>query len=306
MDVKTSELDKIKSLGQIISLDDVATKLNLDFVPKKKVLIMGGSKEIPGAPLLTARAAKKCGAKAIVYASTADAMEKINILYAGALKLSEMKNFGKKEIKQKIMPTIHRYGCIVLGPGMYPNNRDVEGIKYLLSNYKFKTPIIIDANAIDIVAKDLDLLKKIDAEKILTPNLNEFSKLIGKDLLNIEDIVREGKIFCTKYNVNLLIKSKIDTIINRDIAKFNIAGQPVLAVAGSGDCVAGCVAGFVALGNTPFDSCCAGIYIFSRAGSFHYEKVGYSLDPEGVINEIPVVMKEILDLNTIAQFRYYR
>ncbi|MGV8151556.1 MAG: NAD(P)H-hydrate dehydratase [Candidatus Nanoarchaeia archaeon] len=94
--------------------------------------------------------------------------------------------------------------------------------------------------------------------------------------------------------------------IRGDKTKFNIAGQPIFAVAGSGDSIAGCIAGFVSLGNDPLSAISAGIYVFTRAGTFCFNEVGYSLDPEAVLNKVPSVMKEILDFNTIAEYREYR
>ncbi len=301
-------LEDLKKRGDFISFKEITKLINLDLTPQNKVLVIGGSELIPGAALLTLRAAKKCGAKGVAFASTENVISNTEILYAGALKLIKMKDFSKEEFKEKIMPKIKDYGCVIIGPGMFfDNDSEKEGVKYFLKNYNFKTPLIIDANAIDVIVENPEIIKKIKSDLILTPNLKEFEAIIKKKINknNISKILEEAKKLCKNTNITLLIKGAVDIITNGKKNIFNIAGHPVFAIAGSGDCVAGCIGGFLSLNNTPLSATSAGIYVFSRAGNYSYREVGYSLDPVDVLDNIPKVMKEILDFNTVSESRYY-
>ena len=302
---------KIKQLGKkenIISLYDVTRLINHDLVPKKKVLVIGGSDFVPGAPLLTLRGAKRCGAKAVAIAAPKSIINKADIMYAGSLGIIEMPNFSKEGFSKIINLNPSWYDCIIVGPGMYFDKKTEEGYKYFLENYKFKSPLIIDANAIEITAKNMELIRKIKAPVILTPNIEEFEELTGSKIegKNPVYVSKMANKFCQKYGVTLLIKGPIDVITDNKRAMFNIAGQPVLAVSGSGDCLAGCIGGFLSLGNDPFSSVIAGTYVFSRAGDYSFEENGYALDPEIILDKVPRVMREILDFNTIGRFRRYK
>lgn len=301
-------IKQLEKERKIVSLHDVTKLINHDLVPKKKVLVIGGSNFVPGAPLLTLRGAKRCGAKAVAIAAPKNIIDKADILYAGSLGIIEIIDFSKEGFSQIINLNPSWYECIIVGPGMYFDKKSEEGYKYFLENYKFKVPLIIDANAIEIAAENMELIKKIKAPVIFTPNIEEFekisgSKIKGKDPIQISKVANK---FCQKYGITLLVKGPIDVIVNGKRAMFNIAGQPVLAVSGSGDSLVGCIGGFLSLGNDPFSSIIAGVYVFSRAGDYSFEENGYALDPETILNKVPKVMREILDFSTVGKFREYK
>ena len=307
MEFTPRELAMINKNESVISLVDLLKLINFDFAPKHKVMVIGGSKEIPGAPLLTANAAKKCGAKAVAITSTPEVIDKAEIIYGGALMLKTINDWSVEGFKQALS-YIKKYKVIVIGPGMYLTRKARQGLRYFFKNLPSDKVVIIDANVIDFIAENKDLLKNMKTTKILTPNTQEFEMLLNKKVSKSKplQVVQLAKKFCKQYNTNLLIKGKFDIVCNAKHYKLNISGVPVLGVAGSGDSIVGCIAGFLSLENNAFSSIIAGVYVYTRAGEYVFEEEGYSLAPEDVINKIPYVMKELLDFGTVTTMRFYR
>ena len=135
------------------------------------------------------------------------------------------------------------YGC-----GMSVNDDINEITKSVIKNVCI--PIIVDADGINSLSKNIDILKEHKQPIIITPHFMEFSRLTGKDISLIDkDPVKNALDFAKRYNVTVILKSECTSIAfpDGDFA-LNPLGNPGMATGGSGDVLAGAIASFVGQG----------------------------------------------------------
>lgn len=156
---------------------------------------------------------------------------------------------------------------VLIGPGL---NEDTTGrllVKQLLAG---KTPVVFDAGALNLIAKNLKPFRKRRCACVITPHLGEMAKLCGEDI-NVVDKNRIGfaRKFSAKYNVSMVVKSDVSVVSllneGRQRLFLNTVGNSGLATAGSGDVLAGVISSMVAQGNTLNNSLLYGVMIHGRA-----------------------------------------
>lgn len=156
---------------------------------------------------------------------------------------------------------------VLIGPGL---NEDTTGrllVKQLLAG---KTPVVFDAGALNLIAKNLKPFRKRRCACVITPHLGEMAKLCGEDI-NVVDKNRIGFVrkFSAKYNVSMVVKSDVSVVSllneGRQRLFLNTVGNSGLATAGSGDVLAGVISSMVAQGNTLNNSLLYGVMIHGRA-----------------------------------------
>ncbi len=132
--------------------------------------------------------------------------------------------------------------AIGMGWGRGKYNRKI--LEYVLNN--FDIPVVIDADGINALAKDLSILKTTKAKVILTPHLKEMSRLTEKSITEIEnnpiEICEE---FAREYNVNVLLKGPTSIVTNGIDTYLVNRGCAGMATAGSGDVLSGIIVGIL-------------------------------------------------------------
>ena len=143
----------------------------------------------------------------------------------------------------KTKPTV-----IGIGPGMGTSEKTLLGFeKFIKEN---KLPLVIDADAINLLAQNKFLLTYLPINTILTPHPKELERLIGA-WKNDYDKLKIASKFSKDYNVILVIKGTHTAIIDGDSMYFNSTGNPALATAGSGDVLTGFITGLLSQGYEP-------------------------------------------------------
>ena len=130
-------------------------------------------------------------------------------------------------------------------------------------------PMIIDADGINALAANIDILKNIKAPVILTPHPGEMSRLTGMSIADIErDRVNVARRFADEYGVVLLLKGASTVIAGagRRDAYINVTGNQGMAKGGSGDMLSGIILALLAQGVYPLDAAVLGAYIHGAAG----------------------------------------
>ncbi|MCS3900652.1 bifunctional ADP-dependent NAD(P)H-hydrate dehydratase/NAD(P)H-hydrate epimerase [Methanococcus voltae] len=276
-----------------------------------RTLVIGGSKDYYGAPIFSALAASK-----VVDIMTVATVSPVVPAVKNYPELM-IKEFGgdyfNKHHVEELAHISKNYDSIVLGCGMGLKSETREFLqKYLnkiLSNTdseNFPT-LIIDADAIKLLnPKDFEsydsnnfnnangtnnihnvidnsnkelLLKLFTNEKvILTPHKGEFEyiKPILEDLSEI-------------YKLNIVLKGKTDIVFNKNNIKLNMTGNAGMTVGGTGDILAGLIAGF-ATKNEPYLSACSGIFVNGLAGDYLYDKIGYNYNSKDIIKILPKIL----------------
>ena len=177
--------------------------------------------------------------------------------------------------------------ALAVGPGISENQETQEFVNHLVVNH----PIVkvFDADALNVISRNMDVLLRKTGDVILTPHPKEFSRMtdIGVGQI-LADPIRAARDFIAKYNVTLVLKGTVTVVANRErgIALVD-AGSPGMARGGSGDVLTGIIASLAAQGRDAYDAAVLGVLVNGMAGKYAAEAVGeYSMSPEDTIGMI--------------------
>jgi hydroxyethylthiazole kinase-like uncharacterized protein yjeF len=137
-----------------------------------------------------------------------------------------------------------------------------------------KVPLLIDADGLNLLAQNKDLLKKLPSKTILTPHPKELERLMGT-WKNDFDKLKKAKAFSKRWDIILVIKGAHTITIYENKGYVNSTGNPGMATAGSGDVLTGMITGLLAQGYPPLNAAIFGVYLHGRAGDIAVESLGY-------------------------------
>lgn len=189
-----------------------------------------------------------------------------------------------------------RYCSAVLaGPGLSVNNATRELVENTI--LKSEIPLILDADALNIVSGNASILTRAKAPVVLTPHDREFSRLLGcyPDMLKgrREELALK---FSERYGVIVVLKGHKTVVASPDgeLVYNEKLGNAGMATGGSGDVLSGMIASFTAQGFEPFKSAASAVYLHALAGDIAKEKLGeFSLLPTDIIECIPKAFKTL-------------
>ena len=259
--------------GQLIDSRTVA-----GFLPKRpayghkgtfgKLMIISGSAGMSGSGTLAAKAAFKMGS-GLVYLAVPKSLAFIyNAAIPEAITLQMQDDDGlimpeNLEVLKCISNTMD---VVVIGPGLSTKPQVSSWVGSFV--VECRKPIVIDADALNIIAKQPHILLERKAPTVITPHPGEFSRLTG---LPVEEIqknrIDEALGFSSKYNVTVVLKGAGTVIANPNGEYFiNPSGHPGMAVAGSGDVLAGIIGSLIGQGVNHEKACAIGVFIHGRCG----------------------------------------
>ena len=171
-----------------------------------------------------------------------------------------------------------------IGVGMGTNDKTVAGFTDFLSMNK--KPLVLDADALNILSKNKTLLKNIPENTILTPHPKELERLIGTWKDEFEKLGKVKK-FSKKYKCIVVIKGAHTIVVQNHKGYVNTTGNPGMATAGSGDVLTGIITGLLAQGYSALNAAVFGVYLHGKAGDLAVESSGYqSLVASSLITSI--------------------
>lgn len=261
-----------------------------------RVLVIAGSTGLTGAAVMASQAALRAGAGIVSLACA----ESLNTIFE--IKLTEVMTIPVVEAEKGcigigalafLLEKATQYDVVVIGPGLGRHESTMELVREFVR--QTETPLIIDADGLYAFRGQCHLLKDCRPVPVLTPHLGELAALLNisvKELLQdrcniIEKTAEEN-------NVILVAKSE-ETMVAYPDGRLYITtvGNPGMATAGSGDVLAGTIAGVYCQTR---GKCAplAGVYIHGRAGDMAYEKNGNGLIATDMIGNIGRVLLELL------------
>lgn len=230
-------------------------------------LIIGGSYGKIGAVSLACRASLSIGAGLVTSFIPKCGYTTLQTSLPEAMVITDDNEQLISNINYPIEPTV-----IGLGIGLGTHEVTVKAIEsFLKSN---KTPLVIDADALNIIAKKKALLKLIPEQTVLTPHPKELERLIGKWKDDF-DKLKKAKAFSKKHKVIIIIKGAHTITISKERYYVNTTGNPGMATAGSGDVLTGIITGLIGQGYEPEAASVFGVYLHGRAGDLASQDVGY-------------------------------
>ncbi|NJO68697.1 MAG: NAD(P)H-hydrate dehydratase [Bacteroidetes bacterium] len=157
-----------------------------------------------------------------------------------------------------------KYNAIGIGPGIGTSHETTDVLREVLS--KAALPIVMDADALNIMAMNQWLLCMIPPLTILTPHPKEFDRLAGESPNSYKRYLNQLD-FSKKYNVIIVLKGAHTSITTpKGNCWFNSTGNPGMATAGSGDVLTGIILSFLAQGYEPETAAMLGVYLHGLAG----------------------------------------
>ena len=167
---------------------------------------------------------------------------------------------------------LSRYASVAVGMGWGSSESYQEILSYLFRNAH--QPLVIDADGLNTLSKmDLTLLGNTKAPVILTPHLMEFSRLSGLSIAEIEnDPIAHAKAFAKQYGVILLLKGCCTIVTDGDVVYLSNRGSAGMATAGSGDVLAGILAGLCGYLAPTALTVASGAYLAGMAGELAEQK----------------------------------
>ncbi|AWU43490.1 bifunctional ADP-dependent NAD(P)H-hydrate dehydratase/NAD(P)H-hydrate epimerase [Blattabacterium sp. (Cryptocercus kyebangensis)] len=246
-------------------------------------LLVGGYYGMIGSMALSAKASFRIGiGKLSVYVPRCG-YQILQILIPEAI----IKTDSKDKFISNIPTNIH-VNAIGIGMGMGEKTITAYALEsFFLKNKENKIPMVIDADAINILSNQLKIMNSIPEKTILTPHPKEFRRLCGpwKDDYQKLDLLKN---FSKKYKIYIVLKGA-HTVISTPNGNlyFNSTGNPGMSTAGSGDVLTGIITGLLAQGYSPKKSCIMGVYLHGLAGDIaSIEKNEESIIAEDIINYI--------------------
>ncbi len=171
----------------------------------------------------------------------------------------------------KIDDDLTRYQAIGIGPGIGIASETKMMLREVFD--LFRSPMVIDADALNCIATQKDLLKMIPGGSILTPHPKEFERLFGataNEFDRIELALQKAK----ELNVVIVLKGHHSLIATtNDKGFFNGTGNPGMATGGSGDVLTGILTGFLAQGYSSIETAILGVYLHGLAGDLASKKL---------------------------------
>ncbi len=180
---------------------------------------------------------------------------------------------------------LSRYSAVGIGCGLSTEPDSAKVLEHLLQDAI--QPLVIDADALNILSENKELLSLIPTYSILTPHPKEFERLAGSYSSRWEQI-QLAREFSVKYKVYVVLKGAYTAVVSPEgTVSFNSSGNPGMATGGSGDVLCGMILALLAQGYTSHESALLGVFLHGRAGDVAAEKYGKEgLIASDIISEI--------------------
>lgn len=250
-----------------------------------KILVIAGSHNMSGAAYLSGAAAYRTGAglvEILTYEGNTDIIKKL-------LPEAIVTGYSGDNYDSVLENSLKKATCVILGPGLSKDVTAHNITRKVLESCE--VPLIIDADALNIIAEDISLLKSYSHVAIITPHIGELVRLTGltKEEL-LKDSVAAAKHFAKEFNVILVMKNAVTVVAEpyeNGRVYINPSGTGAMSKAGMGDVLTGAVAGMISLRLEPFSAACMGVYLHGIAGEIAEEEQGsHSVMAGDVVNTL--------------------
>nr|WP_315191848.1 NAD(P)H-hydrate dehydratase [uncultured Flavobacterium sp.] len=231
------------------------------------VLIIGGSYGKIGAVCLSSKAALKSGCGLVTVYVPKCGYDILQTAIPEVMVLTDDQEKYISEITFDIMPQ-----AIGIGPGLGQEVVTQKAFYNFLEQNSF--PLVVDADALNILSRNKEWIFLLPAKTIITPHLKEFERLIGK-WTSEEEKINLAKLFSIKYNLIIVMKDAPTRIIDNDKIYENTTGNAALATAGSGDVLTGIITSLLAQSYEPIDAAIIGVYLHGLTADIALPETGY-------------------------------
>lgn len=230
-------------------------------------LAVAGSSGMMGAALLSGEAALRTGAGLVTLHVPASGFKVVQTAFPEAIVSidSDADVFSE-------LPDLEKYAAVAVGPGLGNHEKSREALQLLLET--ITVPLVVDADAINMIAGHREMLSYLPEGSILTPHPLEFDRLAGSSTNGWSRHLAQIS-FSLKYHVTVVLKGAYTSVSFPDgNCVFNSTGNPGMATGGSGDVLTGIILSLLAQRLLPENAALAGVYLHGLAGDKAAEKYG--------------------------------
>ena len=255
-------------------------------------LLIAGSTEMPGAAMLASKAAMRSGIGKITLHSPSAVLDKLALYLPEGLQSRDNSPYCFSGVDLKKLPTIT---AIAIGPGLGQRKESASALSTLLD--EVQSPVILDADTLNIFGKNKTWLAYLPENSILTPHFKEFERLTGVAAHDFDRLERL-KHFAQRYRVIVILKGAHSVVAMPDGKLFfNTTGNPGMATAGSGDVLTGILLAFLAKGYPPEVMALLACYLHGLAGDIAIQKRESceSLIASDLIDFLGYAFKELIE-----------
>ena len=254
-----------------------------------KIMLLCGSRGFTGAAYFAAMGALRCGA-GLTFLGVPESIYAIE-----AVKLNEPVVFplpdqdGKlsKGAIPEILSRLPGMDAVLIGCGLGQSEDTLEVVKVVLNNAG--CPVVLDADGINVISAHKHILRGRTYPTILTPHDGEFARMAGPVG---QDRMASAAQLARDLGCILLLKGHETCITDGKRAYLNRTGNPGMAVGGSGDVLAGMIAGLLGQGILPLEAAAMGAWLHGAAGDLCAEELGqYGMLPTDMLSVLPRLLK---------------
>lgn len=255
------------------------------------VLIISGSSSMRGAAAFAALGALRFGAGLVRVASVEKCIDTVAVLAPEATFIElESDDYGYMlfdSSQNVLLDAMDKADSIVIGPGMGVTNDTMEIVRFVLANSS--VPVVVDADALNCIAKDISILGGKKPPVIITPHPGEMARLLNCDTQSISDNrIMVAEKYAEKYDITVVLKGAGTLVADSRNTAANHTGNAGMSKGGSGDVLSGIIGAAVAQGYSPYDAACAGVYMHGLAGDAAAQKYGQeAMLPRDIANCLP-------------------
>ena len=268
-----------------------------------KVLVVGGCSRYRGAPALAATAAYRAGAGLVTIACPEPVIASIAPAAAEATWLPQEAAEDGGLTGESALALRREWGGFdagVIGPGLGHTAETRALVWALLPDAEEDVAgrIVVDADALNALAVLEDGAERTPAGAVLTPHPGEMARLLGSSVAEVQaNRVGAAREAAGRYGCAVVLKGAHTVVADTEgRARISPFANPLLATAGSGDVLAGMVAGYLAQGLAPFDAAALGVYLHAAVGEALRSEYGVSgLLAGEIAARLPRVVREIVE-----------
>jgi len=287
-------------LAKIMNIHILAKKLKRPVTAHKgdmgRVLILAGSRGMTGAAYLTGMAALRAGA-GLVTVGVPDAVYLIIARQGAEIMVRPLPSTVKGTLSLKSIHEIRRMAhgqdVLAIGPGLSPHVTTQKLVRKVVID--LSNPLVIDADGLNALKGNLDILRKRKSPMILTPHPGEFVRLFGGKLDDSEALRKKRALETAQScGVVMVLKGHRTIVASPDGECYvNITGNPGMATAGSGDVLTGVISALCGQGFSGYEAACLSVHVHGLAGDLAAGKVGQvSLTAGDILNALPEAFKK--------------
>ncbi len=260
------------------------------------VLVVGGAARTPGAVMLAGLAALRAGAGKLQMAVAADAAVALAIAVPEALVAPLPADRASGSIEPEAAGAVRelavRSDVVCVGPGLDDPDRTAALVADLLGNLEGEARVVLDAYGLGALREHPELGRRLGGRVVITPNTAEAGILLGGEAPSTDAVDDAAREIADRYGVVVALRGAV-AMPDGDLWHDG-AGQAGLGTSGSGDVLAGLVAGLLARGAEPAQAAVWGVHLHATAG----ERLAARVGPLGylareLLDETPAVLTEL-------------